>query len=211
MWKAMISDENNLVVNNDAGKELVNKRNGLYAFMMESATIEYVTERECSLAQIGGLLDNKGYGIATKKGNRELSDWLSSGILRLQEKGDLQILKERWWKQKGGGKCSDPSKQGSSAVRELTLGNVGGVFVVLIFGLGAATLIAFLEFRWRSAHWENPNKESFWTRTKKEIKFALSFDRTTKPVPRLRKSTSRGTSTKDNSRASSRGTSRSTS
>nr|XP_042902282.1 glutamate receptor ionotropic, kainate 2-like [Parasteatoda tepidariorum] len=160
MWKAMISDENNLVVNNDAGKELVNKRNGLYAFMMESATIEYVTERECSLAQIGGLLDNKGYGIATKKGNRELSDWLSSGILRLQEKGDLQILKERWWKQKGGGKCSDPSKQGSSAVRELTLGNVGGVFVVLIFGLGAATLIAFLEFRWRSAHWENPNKWS---------------------------------------------------
>ncbi|GFU11750.1 glutamate receptor ionotropic, kainate 2 [Nephila pilipes] len=204
MWKAMSSDSNNFVEDNDKGKQKVYQGN--YAFLMESATIEYITERECSLTQIGGLLDSKGYGIATKKGERELSSWLSSGILKLQEQGVLHKLKSRWWKQKGGGKCTD--KQ-SGRVRELTLGNVGGVFVVLIFGLGVSVLIAVLEFRWKSTQWENPNKDSFWIRLKKEVKFALSFDITTKPVPQLKKNRSGATSTADNSRSSSQGTNRS--
>lgn len=38
---------------------------------MESASIEYIVERQCNLTQIGGLLDNKGYGIATRKGNEQ--------------------------------------------------------------------------------------------------------------------------------------------
>ena len=67
MWKAISSDPSNLVSDNTKGKEKV--YNGNYAFFMESATIKYITERECSLTQIGGLLDDKGYGIATKKGN----------------------------------------------------------------------------------------------------------------------------------------------
>lgn len=40
---------------------------GGYAFLMESASIEYIIERTCNLTQIGGLLDSKGYGIVTKK------------------------------------------------------------------------------------------------------------------------------------------------
>ena len=35
---------------------------------MESSTIEYITNLNCNLTQIGGLLDAKGYGIATQKG-----------------------------------------------------------------------------------------------------------------------------------------------
>lgn len=58
-----------LTKSNREGKQLVEKQDGKYAFFMESATIEYITERDCNLTQIGGLLDNKGYGIATKKGN----------------------------------------------------------------------------------------------------------------------------------------------
>lgn len=34
---------------------------------MESSSIEYVIERDCDVTQIGGLLDDKGYGIAMKK------------------------------------------------------------------------------------------------------------------------------------------------
>lgn len=37
-----------------------------YAFFMESTSIEYVEERNCDVAQVGGLLDSKGYGIAMK-------------------------------------------------------------------------------------------------------------------------------------------------
>ncbi len=39
-----------------------------YAFLMESTSIEYVIQRECNLTQIGGLLDNKGYGIGLPEG-----------------------------------------------------------------------------------------------------------------------------------------------
>lgn len=38
-----------------------------YAFLMESSSIEYIMERECNVTQVGGLLDEKGYGIAMKK------------------------------------------------------------------------------------------------------------------------------------------------
>lgn len=58
--------------NNDRGKEKVYQGN--YAYLMESASIQFITERECNLTQIGGLLDHKGYGIATKKGELMLSN-----------------------------------------------------------------------------------------------------------------------------------------
>lgn len=38
-----------------------------YAFLMESSSIEYIVERNCDVTQIGGLLDDKGYGIAMRK------------------------------------------------------------------------------------------------------------------------------------------------
>lgn len=53
---------------NDIGRDEVEAADGKYAFFMESATIEYITERYCNLTQVGGLLDSKGYGIATQKG-----------------------------------------------------------------------------------------------------------------------------------------------
>ena len=45
------------------------KEDGMYAFFMEAAAIEYHVERKCSLKQLGGLLDSKGYGIALPKGD----------------------------------------------------------------------------------------------------------------------------------------------
>ena len=41
---------------------------GNYAFLAESNTIDYIVNRNCNLTQIGGLLDSKGYGIATTMG-----------------------------------------------------------------------------------------------------------------------------------------------
>lgn len=48
---------------NEEGVERVQKEKGLYAFFMESTSIEYQVERKCDLQQVGGLLDSKGYGI----------------------------------------------------------------------------------------------------------------------------------------------------
>ncbi|GIX90783.1 glutamate receptor ionotropic, kainate 3 [Caerostris extrusa] len=88
-----------LMESNEKGKEEVYKGN--YAFLMESAPIQYVTERECNLTQIGGLLDHKGYGIGTKKGNGTLSAWLSGGILKLQEQGVLHTLRSAGGNRRG--------------------------------------------------------------------------------------------------------------
>lgn len=65
MWAAMQSAEPSVFAkNNEEGIERVDKGNRMYAFLMESTTIEYVVERNCNLTQVGGLLDSKGYGIA---------------------------------------------------------------------------------------------------------------------------------------------------
>lgn len=50
--------------NNDEGVDRVLKGKGLYAFLMESTTLEYIIERNCELMQVGGWLDYKTYGIA---------------------------------------------------------------------------------------------------------------------------------------------------
>ena len=44
-------------------------KNTDYAYLAESTTIDYTVQRNCELDQVGGLLDSKGYGIATPKGN----------------------------------------------------------------------------------------------------------------------------------------------
>ena len=97
MWDFMSSDPENFVASNKDGRERVLKGN--YAFLMESASIEYIVERNCNLTQIGGLLDSKGYGIATRKDSPYRTP-LSQAILQLQESGVLHTLKDRWWKQR---------------------------------------------------------------------------------------------------------------
>ena len=61
---------------NSAGIDRVRKEDGLYAFFMEAAAIEYHVERKCDLKQLGGLLDSKGYGIALPKGEPDLTQLL---------------------------------------------------------------------------------------------------------------------------------------
>lgn len=61
----MMTHKDLLTKSNDEGLERVSK--GGYAFFMESASIEYYTERHCNLTQVGEQLDDKAYGIAMRK------------------------------------------------------------------------------------------------------------------------------------------------
>ncbi|XP_036138978.1 glutamate receptor ionotropic, kainate 2 isoform X3 [Monomorium pharaonis] len=132
------------------GVDRVIREKGSYAFLMESTSIEYVVERYCELTQVGGLLDSKGYGIATPQ-NSPYTTAISGAILKLQEEGKLHMLKTRWWKEKRrGGSCGEDTSKSSSAANELGLANVGGVFVVLMGGMGVACVIAVCEFVWKS-------------------------------------------------------------
>jgi hypothetical protein len=66
MWKFMVNNPDVFVKKNQEGIDRVKAES--YAFLMESTTIEYTVQRECNLTQIGGLLDNKGYGIGLPEG-----------------------------------------------------------------------------------------------------------------------------------------------
>ncbi|OQR69094.1 glutamate receptor, partial [Tropilaelaps mercedesae] len=174
-----MEERSTYVATSTEGKQRVS--NGDYAFLMESASIEFLVERNCNLTQIGGLLDNKGYGIVTVK-NSPFRQVLSSGILQLQEAGKLHSFKEKWWKErKGGGKCTDDTKK-SSAVTELSLANVGGVFVVLLLGLLLAALVGIAEFLWKARSLSKEDKVSICSEMLKQLKFAVSCRSSTMPV-----------------------------
>ena len=66
MYQYMNANPDVMCEDNKEGHQRV--RNENYAFLMESTSIEYITERDCDVVRIGGLLDNKGYGIAMRKG-----------------------------------------------------------------------------------------------------------------------------------------------
>lgn len=65
---------------NDKGVDKVyyREKDVKYAFLMESTTIEYNTQRRCNITGVGNWLDEKGYGIAMKKGNGSAHLCLSS-------------------------------------------------------------------------------------------------------------------------------------
>lgn len=220
------------VDSNTKGIERVKK--GGYAYLAESTSIEYEVQKNCDLQQIGGLLDQKGYGIATPP-DSPYRGLISEAILNLQgkrhhfffshdqflpfrqfitlytllilryfffsysytlyyapkiddlipnafrsmcdpflhffgtirflpfattffflrtcsspESGRLRDLKNRWWVERiiAQGITCPPASKGSSL--ELDIGNVGGVFVVLIVGTGVAVLFCIIEFVWKT-------------------------------------------------------------
>ncbi|XP_045135922.1 glutamate receptor ionotropic, kainate 2-like isoform X2 [Portunus trituberculatus] len=167
---------------NEEGVKRVQKGDGQYAYMMESSSIEYITERYCDLTQVGGPLDSKSYGIALPPGS-PYRTLINAAVLKLQEGGVLHELKRRWWKEKrGGGTCQPDESKSSSKANELGLNNVGGVFVVLLAGMGLASVVAVCEFVWKSRKLATEEHASVWTEMSKELKFALSCDASSKPV-----------------------------
>ncbi|XP_076280538.1 glutamate receptor ionotropic, kainate 2 [Lasioglossum baleicum] len=164
---------------NDEGVERVAKKRD-YAFLMESTTIEYRMERNCQLTKVGGLIDNKGYGIALPR-NSPYRTPISGAILSLQEKGVLQDLKKKWWVERGGGKCKDSDVEAASS-GELALANVGGVFLVLIFGCCGSFVLAIFEFLWNVRKVAVSEKVTPWEAMVAELKFAMNIWAETKPV-----------------------------
>lgn len=141
MWKEMEKNSDiAYVTSNDEGIQRVLTSD--FAYLMESPLIDYAIQKNCNLTQIGGLLDSKGYGIATQLGSPYTDD-ISLKILEMQEKGEIQKLYNRWWK--SGSTCMRDEKKDSKAAA-LNVENVGGIFVVLVGGLLLAMLVSFIEF-----------------------------------------------------------------
>lgn len=173
MWHVMQAARPSVFAeSNQKGIERV--RRGKYAYLMESTSIEYAIERNCDLTQIGSLLDNKGYGIATPPGS-PYRTMLSQAILQLQESGTLHVLKERWWKKRHiVKKCPKEEAGASKGTSALGLANVGGVFVVLLTGSCIACITAIFEFIWRSRKAVPEEREPVCMELCRELKFTLT-------------------------------------
>ncbi|XP_046435823.1 glutamate receptor ionotropic, kainate 2 isoform X3 [Neodiprion pinetum] len=156
---------------------------GDYAFLMESTMLDYAVQRDCNLTQIGGLLDSKGYGIATPKGS-PWRDKISLAILELQEKGVIQILYDKWWKNTGD-VCNRDEKSKESKANALGVENIGGVFVVLLCGLALAILVAILEFCWNSKKHAQSDR-SLCAEMASELRFAVRCGSRQKPATKHR-------------------------
>ncbi|EEB19396.1 glutamate receptor, ionotropic kainate 2 precursor, putative [Pediculus humanus corporis] len=143
MWRFMENKKPSVFVSTyEEGIQRV--LDGKYAFLMESTMLDYILQRDCSLIQIGGILDNKGYGIGTPMGS-PWRDKISLAILELQEKGEIQILYDKWWK-KLENICEKKKKKKDTKANSLGVVNIGGIFIVLIGGLAFAILVAIFEF-----------------------------------------------------------------
>ncbi|XP_072557311.1 glutamate receptor 4a isoform X4 [Paramormyrops kingsleyae] len=150
MWSYMKSAEPTVFTKTTAeGVARVRKSKGKYAFLLESTMNEYTEQRKpCDTMKVGGNLDSKGYGIATPKGS-QLRNAVNLAVLKLNEQGLLDKLKNKWWYDKGecGSGGSDSKDKSSQA---LSLSNVAGVFYILVGGLGLAMLVALIEFCYKS-------------------------------------------------------------
>ncbi|XP_064081833.1 glutamate receptor ionotropic, kainate 2-like isoform X1 [Macrobrachium nipponense] len=147
MWRYMESKRPSVFVPTiEEGVQRVLRGN--YAFLMESTMLDYTIQRNCNLTQVGGLLNSNSYGIATPIGS-PWRDKISLAILELQEKGIIQMLYSKWWKNTGD-VCNRDEKNKDSKANALGVENIGGVFVVLLCGLALAIVVAILEFCWNS-------------------------------------------------------------
>ncbi|KAF3847827.1 hypothetical protein F7725_020855 [Dissostichus mawsoni] len=118
MWSFMKSAEPSVFAKTTAeGVARVRKSKGKYAFLLESTMNEYTEQRKpCDTMKVGGNLDSKGYGIATPKGS-QLRNAVNLAVLKLNEQGLLDKLKNKWWYDKG--ECG--SGGGDSKVSPLCL------------------------------------------------------------------------------------------
>ncbi|KAE9538065.1 hypothetical protein AGLY_006037 [Aphis glycines] len=179
MWSVMESSNPTVFTkSNQEGVDRVLKGKGRYAFLMESSSIEYQTERNCNLMEIGNTLDSKGYGIAMPM-NSPYRTLISESVLRLQESGFMRELKDKWWKVQGDNKCEEEDESD-----ELGFTKIGGVFVVLVLGCLIAFMFSILEFLWNirkvAIEEEITPKEALVL----EWKFAMKCDGGVKPLRR---------------------------
>ncbi|XP_035029399.1 glutamate receptor ionotropic, delta-1 isoform X2 [Hippoglossus stenolepis] len=150
LWKTI--NKNNGFENSVSGPSdgIKKARRESYAFLWDMAVVEYaaLTDDDCTLTVAGNSMSTRGYGMALQHGS-PYRDLFSQKILELQEKGDLDILQQKWWPKKG--RCdlqsyADAQPEG----RALRLHSFAGVFCILAAGLLLALLVAALETWWNS-------------------------------------------------------------
>ncbi|CDQ72280.1 unnamed protein product [Oncorhynchus mykiss] len=163
MWAFMSSKQStSLVKSIEDGIQRVLKSD--YALLMESTTIDYITQRNCNLTQVGGVIDSKGYGIGTPMGS-PYRDKVTIAILSILEDGRLHMLKEKWW---SGSSCLDEERREKAG--PMGIPNLGGIFIVLACGLVLSVFVAIAEFIYKLRKTAKREQRSFCSAMVDEIR-----------------------------------------
>lgn len=165
-------------LNEDGIKRVLDGNRG-YAFLMESASIEYITHKYCNkLTKVGGWLDSKAYGIGMPLSmfarcfniamcgrikivyflDSPYRDDIDEAILKLKESRVVQELKTKWWKEKNiligpdnkPVDCAEAKEKSDDDNPDLDLEHVLGAFLVLMAGIALAFLVGIIEFVWNA-------------------------------------------------------------
>ncbi|KAK6494274.1 glutamate receptor ionotropic [Huso huso] len=160
MWK-MINRTSNAENNVEESQEGIRRvRYGNFAFIWDAAVLEYVAinDADCSFYTVWNRVVDRGYGIALQHGSpyREI---FSQRILELQQNGDMDVLKHKWWPKDS--QCdlysSVSTMQKGSA---LDIKSFAGVFCILAAGMVLSCFIAMLETWWNKRKGSRvPSKE----------------------------------------------------
>uniref|UniRef100_T1IYW2 Glutamate receptor ionotropic, kainate 2 n=1 Tax=Strigamia maritima TaxID=126957 RepID=T1IYW2_STRMM len=184
MFEQMKANPDVIVDANPNGVDRV-KNTDDYAFFMESTSVDYTTVSTCGLRKVvnklGSNLDSKGYGMAVNKTD-PLRGRLTSAILKLQEEEELEGLRKTWWEEKSKVQCDAESISSGSSNKALSMSHVGGVFVVLIGGMGFACVIAIVEFMWNIRNSVKEGRGSLCSELMNDLKFVVKCRGSTKPV-----------------------------
>ncbi|XP_072120549.1 glutamate receptor ionotropic, delta-2-like [Mobula birostris] len=124
-------------------------KSGNYAFIWDVAALEYVAENEpdCAFVTARNSKVDRGYGIALQDGS-PYRDIFSQSLLELEQSGELDGLKQKWWPK--AGKCdlqSQAKTQGKGGPMDLQ--NFAGAFVFLAVGVILAFVAAMVESWWK--------------------------------------------------------------
>ena len=137
-------------------KGLAQVKDGGFALIMESAIVEYEIAQSCELEQIGGLIKSVYYAIGVRKGS-PYGKIMNKALIKLQYEGSLEILRDKWWRKKTD--CKVINSDGflclklyilkDNSASKLTVNNIGGIFLLLAFGMVAAVFASLVEWVWK--------------------------------------------------------------
>uniref|UniRef100_A0A669AZE5 Glutamate receptor n=1 Tax=Oreochromis niloticus TaxID=8128 RepID=A0A669AZE5_ORENI len=159
MWR-MINRTGGGDNNVEESKEGIRKvKYGRFGFVWDAAVLEYVAnnDEDCSFYTVSNNAPDRGYGIAMQHGS-PYRDIFSQRILELQQNGDMDILKLKWWP-----KDSPCDLYSSVQTRQrgnaLDIHSFAGVFCVLAAGVVLSCLIAMVESWWSRRKGSRDDKE----------------------------------------------------
>ena len=148
----IIKTEENKINTSATGYEKVRTRKN-FAFLWDVAAIDYMIRRDCTYATIRDSIFHKGYGFAVRKGDHSHSttpkpnpvrNQLSMGILELEDEGELDKLKEKYWPEEKKNLCEQKNFKKNKKY-QFGWQEFMGIYIVLAAGMFLGTLVAIYE------------------------------------------------------------------